>query len=261
MEKFLEGKVALITGAGSGFGREIAIEYASEGADLVLNDINLESIEETRDIILRKYDREILLFQADISNAEKVKEISKEAYKKFDNIFVLVNNAGINGGLYKSLVCPIENYDNVMGVNLKGSWLMVKNFYRKMKIQKFRPIAGKIINIASCAGIEPNPTIGIYSISKAALIFATKLWALELAPRVTVNSISPGVHVTGAYDNDPELAQKLLDMRNVKIPLDRLGTKSDVANLCLFLASPASDFITGENIVVDGGMTISINRL
>ncbi len=261
MDKILEGKVGLITGAGSGFGREIAITFAREGANLVLNDIDLESLEETRDIILKSHDCEILLYQIDISDADKVKEMSKEVFKKFDNVFVLVNNAGINGGLYKSLVCPIENYDRVMDVNLKGPWLLVKNFFRKMRLQKFAPVTGKIINIASCAGIEPNPAIGMYSVSKAALIYFTKLWALELAPRITVNSISPGVHITKIYGNDPELAQKFLDMRGVKIPLNRFGTKADVANACLFLASPASDYITGENIVIDGGMTVSINKL
>ena len=135
MEGILEGKVGLITGAGSGFGREIAITFAREGANLVLNDIDLESLEETRDIILKSHDCEILLYQMDISDADKVKEMSKEVFKKFDNVFVLVNNAGINGGLYKSLSCPIENYDRVMDVNQR-SLVISQIFFSENEVTK-----------------------------------------------------------------------------------------------------------------------------
>ena len=264
-QKFLSGKVALITGAGSGFGRDMAIAFANEGADLVLNDINISGLEESKKIILEKCDVDILMVQADISKLDQVKSMAKKVFEKFDHLFLLVNNAGIDGGAYKSLSASEEVYNKVMSINLKGAWNVTKAFFRKMKNQKqFKPIRAKIINIASCAGTEKglNPFIGIYSASKAALIAFTKLWALELGPfDITVNAISPGVFLTPIYDNDPKKARAFLDMRSVKLPINRLGESKEVAEIALFLASQAADYITGQNIVLDGGMTISINKL
>jgi 3-oxoacyl-[acyl-carrier protein] reductase len=267
MEKdnFLEGKVALITGAGSGFGREMAIKFASKGANLALNDINMTGLEETRKIVLGKYNVDILLVKADISDIEQVKPMQSQVFEHFNNVFIIVNNAGIDGGLYKSLATPIEIYDKVMNVNVKGAWNITRTFFRKMKGQRdFKPIRGKIINIASCAGTNSgiNPYLGIYSASKAAVIAFTKLWALELGSSdITVNAISPGVFLTPIYDNDSELIRKMLDMRGVRLPIDRIGEPREVADVALFLASPAADYITGHNIILDGGMTISINKM
>ncbi|MFX1313383.1 MAG: SDR family oxidoreductase, partial [Promethearchaeota archaeon] len=168
-EKFLKEKVVLVTGAGSGFGREMAIKFANKGANLVLNDINLESIEETRNIILNSYNVDVLLEKADISDEKQVFEIKKNIFNVFDNVFIVVNNAGVRGGT-SSLKTKSEDYDRVMDINVKGAWNITRAFYKKMKKQKFTPIAGKIINITSCAGSECglNPFIGIYSVSKAA---------------------------------------------------------------------------------------------
>ena len=262
-EKFLEEKVALVTGAGSGFGREMAIAFASKGANLVLNDINLESIEETREIILKTYNVEILLAKTDISDFNQVKEMRKKVFEKFDNLFILVNNAGVREGTF-SLVTKEEVYNKVMDVNVKGAWNVTKTFYRKMSKQDFKPIAGKIINIASCAGTEcgVNPYIGIYSVSKAALIAFTKLWALELgSSNIAVNAICPGLFLTPMYKDNPEFIREFARRRNVKLPLDRIGESKQVADVALFLASPASDYITGQNIILDGGMTVSVNSL
>jgi 3-oxoacyl-[acyl-carrier protein] reductase len=263
IEKFLEGKVALVTGAGSGFGREMAITFAKKGANLVLNDIHLESIKETRDIILNSYEVEIMLAEADISDEEQVSIMSKNVFEKFDNVFLLVNNAGIRGGS-SSLKTKMKDYDMVMNVNVKGAWNVTKAFYKKMKRQKFSPLAGKIINITSCAGTECglNPFIGMYSVSKAALIAFTKLWALELGSvNISVNAICPGIFVTPIYNNDPKFIREWIKLRNLKIPIDQIGEAKQVADVALFLASPASDYITGQNIIIDGGMTISINKL
>ena len=260
---FLEGKVALVTGAGSGFGREMAINFAKKGADLVLNDIHLESIKETRDIILNSYNVEIMLAEADISDEEQVKIMSKNVFQQFDNVFLLVNNAGIRGGS-SSLKTKMKDYDMVMNVNVKGAWNVTKAFYKRMRKQKFKPLAGKIINITSCAGTDCglNPFIGMYSVSKAALIAFTKLWALELGPdNISVNAICPGIFLTPIYNNDPKFIREWIKLRNLKIPIDKIGEASQVADVALFLASPASDYVTGQNIVIDGGMTISINKI
>ncbi len=264
--KFLEGKVALITGAGSsGFGREMAKIFASKGANIVINDVNEEGLKETRDLLLKEYKTEVLIAKADITNSAQVDEMAKLIFEKFDNMYLLVNNAGIDGGLYTSLKSKEENYDKVMAVNVKGAWNVTRAFFRQMKRQKqFQPIVGKIINIASCAGTESglNPFLGIYSASKAALIAFTRLWALELgSENITVNAISPGVFLTPIYHNDPKLIRQMLDMRKVKLPIDRIGEPKWVAETALFLASPAADYITGQNFVIDGGMTISINKL
>jgi NAD(P)-dependent dehydrogenase (short-subunit alcohol dehydrogenase family) len=260
---FLDGKVALVTGAGSGFGREMAIGFASKGADLVLNDINMENLEETRDIILKSNKTDIILAQADISDETQVNEMSKTIFQKFDNVFILVNNAGIRGGS-SSLKTKISEYNRVMDVNVKGAWNVTKNFYKKMRKQKFKPIAGKIINITSCAGTECglNPYIGLYSVSKAALIAFTKLWALELGPsNITVNAICPGIFLTPIYNNNPDFIREWIKLRNIKLPINQIGEAKQVADLAIFLASPASDYITGQNIILDGGMTISINKI
>ncbi len=264
--KFLNGKVTLITGAGSGFGREMAILFASKGANLVLNDINIKGLEETRDLVFKNFpSTSILLAQADISKLEEVEGMKKQVFEKFDNVFVLINNAGVDGGAYKSLSASEEIYDKVMGVNVKGTWNVTKTFFRKMKSQRdFQPIRAKIINIASCAGTANgiNPMLGIYSASKATIIAFTKIWALELGPvDITINAISPGVFLTPKYDNDPVKIRQFLDTRGVKLPLDRIGEAKWVADIALFLASPAADYITGQNLIIDGGMTVSINKL
>jgi 3-oxoacyl-[acyl-carrier protein] reductase len=265
-EKFLKGKVALITGAGSGgFGREMAKAFAKKGADLVLNDINDEGLEQTRDIILKEFDVEVFIAKADISDSKQVIEMAESVLEKFDNIFILVNNAGIHGGLYTSLRVKEEIYDKVMAVNLKGAWNVTKAFYRQLRRQKhFKPIAGKIINIASCSGTEngANPFLGIYSASKAGLLAFTRLWALELGSNnITVNAISPGVFITPIYKNDHKFMKDFLKSRGVKIPINKIGEAKWVADVALFLASPAADYITGQNIILDGGMTISVNKL
>ncbi|GAH83962.1 unnamed protein product, partial [marine sediment metagenome] len=122
----------------------------------------------------------------------------------------------------------------------------------------------KIINIASCAGTANgiNPMLGIYSASKATIIAFTKLWALELGPvDITVNAISPGVFLTPIYNNDPVKIRQFLETRGVKLPLDRIGEAKWVADIALFLASTAADYILGQNFIVDGGLTLSINKL
>jgi len=265
-EDFLKGKVALITGAGGGgFGREMAKAFARKGANLVINDINKEGLEQTRDIIRKEYDVEVLIVKADISDSGQVKQMVEHVFEKFDNLFLLVNNAGIDGGLYTSLKVKEEIYDKVMAVNLKGAWNVTKAFFKQMRRQKhFTPIAGKIINIASCAGTPngTNPYLGVYSASKAGLLAFTRLWALELGSNnITVNAISPGVFLTPIYNNDPKLIRDFLKTRGVKIPIDKIGEAKWVADVALFLASPVADYITGQNIILDGGMTISINKL
>ena len=257
----------MITGAGSGFGREMAKVFADNGADLVLNDIDMEGLEDTRDIILNSVKSDILLVKADISKVDEVKEMSRQTFSQFDNVFILINNAGVRGVGKRassfSLSAKEAEYDRIMDVNLKGAWNMTKIFHKKMRNQTFSPITGKIINITSCAGTDcgANPLIGIYSVSKAGLIMFTKLWALELgASNITVNAICPGIFFTPIYESR-EFIKEWMKLRKVSLPIDRIGETTDVANVALFLASPAANYITGHNLVLDGGMTCSINKI
>ncbi|MFX0136853.1 MAG: SDR family NAD(P)-dependent oxidoreductase, partial [Candidatus Hodarchaeota archaeon] len=215
------------------------------------------------DLILESYKVDTMLAKADISDEKQVIEMSKNVYERFNNVFVLVNNAGIRGGT-SSLKTKMKDYNKVMDINVKGAWNVTKAFYKKMKKQKFEPIAGKIINITSCAGTECglNPFIGIYSVSKAALLAFTKLWALELgSSNITVNAVCPGIFLTPIYDNDENLIREWIKLRQIKLPINKIGESKQVADVALFLASPAADYITGQNIILDGGMTISINKL
>ena len=141
-----------------------------------------------------------------------------------------------------------------MNVNLKGQWLVARALCRKMKSQKFEPLAGKVICTASLAGINVDPFIPAYSITKIGIIGLMQLLAKTLAPKVAVNAISPGYHATGVYLNSVDDMIVTMKHGNVKTPLNRVGTVEDVVNLVLFLASPSSNFITGHNFVVDGGI-------
>ncbi|MFW9902226.1 MAG: SDR family NAD(P)-dependent oxidoreductase [Candidatus Thorarchaeota archaeon] len=254
-EKFLEGKGVLITGAATGFGKGVALEYAKRGADLVLVDIKKEQLEDTSKEIKRIYDQKVVPIICDVSKSDQVKEMVKKTWEELDNIFILFNNAGISPHYGLNVFRTKEDeYDLIMQTNLKSQWLVTKALAKKIKRQNFRPLAGKIICNASIAGVKPNSALPVYSISKSGVITLMKIFAHDLAPKVTVNSISPGYHATPIYNSDPDLLKQMLREGSVKTPLDRLGTVEDVVNLMVFLASPASDFITGHNFMIDGGI-------
>jgi len=254
-EKFLEGKGALITGGASGFGRGIARAYAQQGADLVLVDVNEESLEETTKKIKQESGQKVVPIVCDVSQADKVKDTVKQAFSELHNIYVLNNNAGVGLNFGKDITRIKESiFDKTLAINLKGQWLVAKEMARKMKKQDFEPLAGKIIHTASIAGMVVDAGIPVYSISKIGVIALMQLLARTLAPKIAVNSISPGYHVTGIYDNREDIMKMTMDQGHVKTPLNRLGTVEDVVKTSLFLASPLSDFMTGHNIPCDGGI-------
>ncbi|MFX1276093.1 MAG: SDR family NAD(P)-dependent oxidoreductase [Promethearchaeota archaeon] len=254
-KNFLEGKGALITGGASGFGKGVGLELAQKGADIILVDINEESLEKTSKDIESKTKRKVIPIICDVSDVKQVKQLAEQTYKEVDNVFILFNNAGICPAAGKNILRVKErDWDIILNVNLKGQWLVGKTFGPKIRRQDFDPISGKIIHTASIAGINVDSFIPIYSISKVGIIALMELLAKELAPRVTVNAISPGYHVTGIYANDEDLMKDTMDMGHVKTPLNRYGTVEDVVRLVNFLASPSSDFITGHNFPIDGGI-------
>jgi len=255
VEKFLEGKGALITGGASGFGRGVAIEYARRGADLILVDVNEELLEETSKKIESDTKQKVVPIICDVSQATEVKNMAKQAFEELDNIFVLFNNAGISPGYGKNILAVAEKTWNItMDVNLKGQWLVSKFICRNMRRQPFVPLAGKVIHTSSDFGMVVETTVPVYSISKAAVIALMQVFAKELAPKIAVNSISPGYHATRFYANNEDVMIQTMKVGKVKTPLNRVGTVEDIVNVALFLASPASNFITGHNFVVDGGI-------
>ena len=256
-EKFLEGKGALITGGASGFGRGVALEFAEKGADLVLVDINEELLFETAKNVEQKTGKKAIPIVCNVSQSDQVEAMAKQAYRELDNVYVLFNNAGI-GTSYGRNICRVKeaDWDRIMAVNLKGQWLVAKSLWRKMKSQKFEPLSGKIICNSTVAGLRLSPVLPAFSITKIGVIALANLLAKTLAPRITVNSIAPGIHVTGIYLNSGKVVKTVIESGNIKIPLERIGTVEDVVNLVVFLASPASDYITGQCFSVDGGLTM-----
>lgn len=250
----MNSKNILITGAGSGFGRAMAIRFAKEGHNLILNDINGATLSETEKI-LKQFNVKILLQVGDVSDSNFVESMISETINEFKLLHVVINNAGIRGKETNVIDISEEDMEKVMNINFKGAWLISKFAAKKMKKQKeLKPIRGKLINIASIAGKFPLEIAGIYSISKAALIALTRILAKELAPRITVNAVCPGFHVTGIFNNDPRTVEEYMKLLNLKVLLRRIGTAEDITGLVSFLVSDDSNYMTGQSITIDGGV-------
>lgn len=246
----LKDKIAVVTGAGQGIGKAIALTLARHGANVVLIDVSdkiFDVLNEVEKIGVRG-----LAIKCDVSNVNDVEKAVKEAVNKFGRVDILVNNAGIYP--YKALMEMSEkDWARVLDINLKGTFLMTKAIVPKMIEQKY----GKIINIASIAGsMIGYPSLTHYSASKAGVVGFTRALALELAQYgINVNAISPGPILTEGT-SVVGLTKELYEQTIRTIPLGRMGKPEDIANLVVFLASDESSFITGQNIIVDGGTTI-----
>jgi 3-oxoacyl-[acyl-carrier protein] reductase len=245
----IKDKVALVTGSARGIGKAIAMTLAKAGADIVVADVNLEEAEKTAKEI-EGLGRRSMAITMDVTDYPKVEEAVNKILDKFTKVDILVNNAGITKDNLL-LRMSQQEWDAVLGVNLKGSFNCIKAVSRPMIKQR----CGKIVNIASIIGIIGNPGQANYSSSKAGLIALTKTAAKELASRnINVNAIAPGFIQT---DMTAKLPQELQQKMKENIPLDKFGTPEDVAAVCLFLASDDSSYITGQTIVVDGGMVMA----
>lgn len=240
--------VALVTGAGRGIGRIIALEFAARGYDIALNDVNQADLEQVKGEISR-LGRKSETFVADVSNSTSVDEMVKNIMASFDRIDILVNNAGITRDNLLLRMKESE-WDQVLAINLKSVFNCTKSVSRIMLKQK----SGRIISIASVIGIMGNTGQANYAASKAGIIGFTKSIAKELASRgITVNAVAPGYIITEMTEKLPEEAKnKLKEM----IPLGFLGEPSDVAKTAAFLASDDARYITGQVIQVDGGMVM-----
>lgn len=251
----LKGKNILITGAASGFGRAMSIRFAQEGASLMLVDLNLEGLQETTNLINSNIpETQVFTSIADISKEDQVIKLIEDTYNQFDMLHILVNNAGIQGPLEELVNIPLEDFKRALDINLCGTFLMCKYFSKKMlKQRKLKPLRGKIINVASAAGKEALNMIGAYSISKFGIIGMTQVLAKELAPKITVNALCPGMHKTPMYQEDENLMEQAKSLFKAEIWLERWGTADDVANVAFFLASDDSNYMTGQAINIAGG--------
>jgi 3-oxoacyl-[acyl-carrier protein] reductase len=244
----LKDKVALITGAGQGIGREIALVLAGEGADISVCDVNTEAAENTANEI-KSLGRNAIVCKVDVSDTKSVEECAQKTLDTLKKIDILVNNAGITRDALLVRMKD-EDWDLVLKINLTGTF----NFTKTVGKYMMRNRSGKIINIASIIGLIGNIGQTNYAASKAGIIGLTKSSARELAPRgITVNAVAPGFIKTAMTDKIPDdIKQVMLN----NIPLGKFGTPRDVANTVLFLSGPYSDYITGQVINVCGGMVM-----
>ncbi len=243
----LAGKTALVTGASRGIGKEIALELARNGANIVVNYAGNKQLAEQVADEIRSIGRESAAIQADVANSEAVEQMVKETVNMFGSLDILVNNAGITRD---QLLMRMKesDWDDVLNTNLKSVFLTTKAVSRQMMKQR----KGRIINIASIVGVSGNAGQANYVAAKAGIIGLTKTAAKELAPRnITVNAVAPGFITTDMTDKLPEDVKQELYKQ---IPLARLGEPKDIAYVVAFLASEKSSYITGQTIHVNGGM-------
>ncbi len=244
----LDGKVALVTGAARGIGRAIAEKLADAGATVALCDLNRDWLADTAQALADK-GRKAECFAVDVSKASDVQTAVADVLKSFGRIDILINNAGITKDGFLVRMSE-EDWDAVLAVNLKGTFLFSKAAAKVMLKQR----AGVIVSVASIIGLIGNAGQCNYAASKAGVIAFTKSAARELASRnIRVNAVAPGYIQTKMTETLPE------DIRNkmlAAIPVARFGVPDDVANVVLFLASDASAYMTGQVLSVSGGMVM-----
>ncbi len=250
----LGDKIAIVTGAGQGIGRVISHKLAEAGATVVVADINLENAEKVAGEIIKTGEL-ASAFKVDVSNGVEVDGLINQVLTKYERIDILINNAGITqksktGGRLNIVDISEKDWDRMIGINLKGTFLCCRGVYEIMKEQR----SGKIVNIGSIAGLnggQNSPSAAHYGASKAAVMCLTKTLALELAEfGVNVNAVAPGRIMT---EMASETSKEANETALKATPLGRFGTPEDIAEAVAYLVSDKASWITGETLIVDGG--------
>ena len=245
----LQGKVALVTGAGKGLGRAIALYLAKEGAHVVINYNGSEEKARETERLAQEYGVSTLCIRADVASPEETKSMFDAVIERFSRIDILVNNAGITKDRMMTAMRE-EDFDRVIAINLKGTFLCMQQAGRYMVKQRY----GRIINISSISGTIGNVGQVNYSASKAGIIGMTRSAAKEMILRnITVNAVVPGFIKTDMTDSLPE---RLKEAINENIPMKRMGDPEDIASMVVFLAGDEAKYITGQTITIDGGMSL-----
>ena len=259
LSKFrLDGMVALVTGASRGIGRATAIGFAEAGAKVVLSSRKLADLAKVADEI-SKAGGEAYPIAAHVGRIEEINRLVDTIQKSFGRLDVLVNNAGTNPAMASVLESDERLWDSVMNLNLKGLYFLSQAAARIMKAQG----GGSIINVASIDGYRPEKMVGVYSISKAAVVMVTKSMAVELAPyNIRVNAVCPGAIDTRLLNSHwfhlpPEEAERQKARLADAIPMKRIGKPEELVGVMIYLASDASSFTTGAEVVVDGGLLLA----
>ena len=250
----LNGKVAVISGASRGIGESIARRLAAAGASVVIGSRRPENIEPVAESINVDHPGQAVAVVAHAGKAEDAQQMIASAVEKFGQVNIVVNNAGTNPHFGPILTAEASHWDKILEVNVKGYFWLCQAAARQMQAQG---TGGKIINVASVTGIEPGLMMGVYSVSKAAVLMLTKVLAMELAADdIQVNAIAPGIIKTrfsrALWDN-PQMSDLIIS----KTPAARVGEPDEVSGLALYLASDSSSFTTGAVITVDGGYTLT----
>lgn len=248
----LEGKVAIVTGASRGIGRSIALRFAQAGARVLVSSRKLENVGPVAHEIQSAGGTAIAV-QAHVGVPADVEALIEQALESFGSIDIAVNNAATNPHFGPLLTADEGQWDKILDTNTKGCFRICKSIVPHMERQG----GGKIINMASIAGLRPSPGMGVYGVSKAAVIMFTQILAAELGPaNIQVNAIAPGIIKTRFSRllwQTPQFLEPILS----RLPLSRFGEPEDVSGLALYLASSAADYVTGAIFVVDGGMNIA----
>ena len=247
--KLLEGKTAIITGASRGIGKAVAIEFAKQGANVAFTDLFYDDIAKATEAELIALGVKAKAYASDASNFQASDEVVAEIVKEFGRVDILVNNAGITKDTLLMRMSE-EQWDAVINVNLKSVFNFTKAVQRTMLKQR----SGSIINMSSVVGVSGNAGQANYSASKAGIIGFTKSVAKELGSRnIRSNAIAPGFIIT---EMTGQLSQEVQDEWAKTIPLKRGGKPEDIANVCVFLGSDLSTYVTGQTIHVCGGMNM-----
>ncbi len=242
----MQGKTAIITGGGSGFGREVALKLAKKGVNITVVDISKENGEETVRLC-KDLGVKAIFVQADVSKVEDVRRYVKETIDSFGKIDLFFNNAGISGSGVKTVECSIEEFNNIVDVNLKGVFYGLKFVISEM----LKTGGGVVVNTASLGGVVGIPTLGAYSATKHAVVGLTKVIAGEYGrENIRINAIAPGTNETPMVMAYPKEA---IEQMAEAVPMGRLGQPHEVADVVCFLLSEESSYIHGAVISIDGG--------